>query len=245
MVEIIGHRGASDNAPENTLSSISEAWSQDADGVEVDVRLTKDLELVCIHDKTTLRTAGLDAEVSETTLNEIRRMDAGAWRGKEWVNEPIPLLTEVIELVPEEKKLFIEVKNGLRAIEPLHKILKNYKNKHNNIYIISFQEKVIEKIKEKIPTIKANLLISFDKTPNIEKNIIRDKIKNLRADGVGLQAHMQLTNSFILPFRENNSEVHVWTVDQPEQAKLYKEMGLNSITTNSPGSIKNYLLAVQ
>ena len=96
MIKVIGHRGASENAPENTLSSISEAWSQSADGVEVDVRLTKDLKLVCIHDKNTLRTSGKDALVKNTTLEDLRKMDFGAWRGKEWINEPIPVLEEVL-----------------------------------------------------------------------------------------------------------------------------------------------------
>ena len=100
MIKIIGHRGASENAPENTLSSISEAWSQLADGVEIDTRLTKDSALVCIHDKNTQRTAGQNAIVNETSLEELRKMDFGAWRGKEWMNEPIPLLSEVIELIP-------------------------------------------------------------------------------------------------------------------------------------------------
>ena len=104
MIKVIGHRGASENAPENTLSSISEAWSQSADGVEVDVRLTKDLKLVCIHDKNTLRTSGKDALVKNTTLEDLRKMDFGAWRGKEWINEPIPVLEEVIELIPKDMK---------------------------------------------------------------------------------------------------------------------------------------------
>ena len=58
MVRIIGHRGASDDAPENTISSIKEAFKQGADGVEVDVRITKDGKVICMHDKTTLRTTG-------------------------------------------------------------------------------------------------------------------------------------------------------------------------------------------
>ncbi|SVB31168.1 uncharacterized protein METZ01_LOCUS184022, partial [marine metagenome] len=83
-MEIIGHRGASETAPENTLSSISEAWSQAADGVEVDIRLTKDKIFVCMHDTNTLRTSGENALVSETNFEKLKKLDVGSWRGKEW-----------------------------------------------------------------------------------------------------------------------------------------------------------------
>ena len=243
MIKIIGHRGASENAPENTLSSISEAWSQLADGVEIDTRLTKDSALVCIHDTNTQRTAGQNAIVNETSLEELRKMDFGAWRGKEWMNEPIPLLSEVIELIPEEKKLFIEVKNNEEAVEPLTEILEDHKDKMSNISVISFNENVLKKIKEKFPDLTVNLLISFDKEKEVKSCDLAKKIKHMELDGLGLQSHMQLTQGFIEPILFEGKEVHVWTVDQPEEAKRYKELGLASITTNKPGQIKNHLLA--
>ena len=243
MVKIIAHRGASENAPENTLSSISEAWAQSADGVEVDIRMTKDSELVCIHDNNTLRTAGNDAIVEETNFRKLREMDVGAWRGKEWMNELIPLLSEVMDLIHEDKKLFIEVKNGIQAVQPLGEILENYSELHKNISVVSFNEEVITQIKQKFPDIKVNLLIAFDRDPDIKSSDLLKKLKQRNIDGTGLQSHMQLTKAFIDPIMEANKEVHVWTVDQPEQAKHYKEMGLHSITTNIPGSIKTYLLS--
>ena len=179
MIKIIGHRGASENAPENTLSSISEAWSQLADGVEIDTRLTKDSALVCIHDKNTQRTAGQNAIVNETSLEELRKMDFGAWRGKEWMDEPIPLLSEVIEFIPEEKKLFIEVKNNEEAVEPLTEILEDHKDKMRNISVMSFNENVLEEIKEKFPDLTVNLLISFDKEKEIKSCDLAKKIKHM------------------------------------------------------------------
>lgn len=243
MIKVIGHRGASENAPENTLSSISEAWSQAADGVEIDVRLTKDLKLVCIHDKNTLRTSGKDALVKNTTLEDLRKMDFGAWRGKEWINEPIPVLEEVIELVPKDKKLFIEVKNGRRAVKPIVDILQDYKEQQKNISIISFNEEVLLGVKEFLPNMTVNLLVSFEEEVGKQREQLLAKIRRSNIDGLGLQSHMQLTKGFLNPLLEENKKIHVWTVDQPEEAKRYQEMGLASVTTNRPGQIRNFLLA--
>ncbi len=243
MIEVIGHRGASENAPENTLSSISEAWSQSADGVEVDVRLTKDLKVVCIHDKNTLRTSGKDALVKDTNLEELRKMDFGAWRGKEWINEPIPLLQDVIELIPKDKKLFVEIKNGKNSIIPIVEILKEYKEHQDKISIISFKEEVLSGIKEYLPDMKVNLLIAFSEEAEKQKEGLLTNIKKLNIDGLSFQSHMQLTNSYLKSLVEENKNIHVWTVDQPEEAKRYQEMGLASVTTNRPGQIRDFLLA--
>ena len=113
MVKIIGHRGASDDAPENTISSIKEAFVQGADGVEVDIRLTKDKKVVCIHDKNTIRTTGLSLEVKNTNYGELKNLDAGGWKGTAWKDELIPSLEEVLKEVPLDKEIFIEVKTGL------------------------------------------------------------------------------------------------------------------------------------
>ena len=119
MVRIIGHRGASDDAPENTISSIKEAFRQGADGVEVDVRITKDGKVICIHDKNTLRTTGLSLDINEAKYDELQELDAGSWKSSAWLNEPIPLLDEALEEVPADKEIFIEVKTGLEIIDPL------------------------------------------------------------------------------------------------------------------------------
>src|SRR5512140_286258 len=78
---IIGHRGASRDAPENTLESFRLAWEQGADGIEADFRLTADGRIVCMHDETTGRTTGVNLNIADTALKELRRLDAGLWKG--------------------------------------------------------------------------------------------------------------------------------------------------------------------
>ena len=94
-VEIIAHRGASHLAPETTLASVMLGWQKNAD-VEIDVHLTKDNRIVVIHDETTKSTAEVELKVSETTAKELRQLDVGKYKGKEFAGEPIPFLEEVL-----------------------------------------------------------------------------------------------------------------------------------------------------
>ena len=84
---IIAHRGESYDAPENTLASINLAWKRDADGVEIDVKLTKDEKIVLIHDKTTLRTGDKYKRIASNNYNELLKIDVGKFKGNKWKNE--------------------------------------------------------------------------------------------------------------------------------------------------------------
>ena len=241
MVRIIGHRGASDDAPENTISSIKEAFRQGADGVEVDVRITKDGKVICIHDKNTLRTTGLSLDINEAKYDELQELDAGSWKSSAWLNEPIPLLDEALEEVPADKEIFIEVKTGLEIIEPLILLIQSSKIQQKNISVISFNDQVIKKIKLCLPNITANLLVAFDPSYNEEK--LPQLLENIGADGVGVQNHPKLTRSFVEKIKNLNKNTHVWTVNEGDEAKEYSLMGLSSITTNKPSHIRDCLSA--
>src|SRR5262245_65624278 len=103
-MEIIAHRGASHDAPENTLAAVRLAWEQGADAVEVDVQLSKDGKLVVIHDDNTKRSGGFARKVRAQTLDELRRLDVGRWKGKRWAGEKIPTLDVVLEAVRSEER---------------------------------------------------------------------------------------------------------------------------------------------
>src|SRR5438128_11840999 len=87
LPELIAHRGASHDAPENTLAAVQLAWQQHADAVEVDVRISRDGQLVVIHDDNTLRTGKAARKVSDETLAELRSLDVGRWKGRQWSGE--------------------------------------------------------------------------------------------------------------------------------------------------------------
>ena len=109
---IIAHRGESFNAPENTMAAINLAWERDAEAVEIDVQLSKDNELVVIHDMDTKRLTGIDKKVKDQTLAELKKLDVGSWKDITFKDERIPTLDEVLATVPTGKKLIVEIKSG-------------------------------------------------------------------------------------------------------------------------------------
>lgn len=127
--EIIAHRGASADAPENTLAALKLGFEQGADAGELDLHLSSDGKLVIIHDADTKRTAGVDRKVVEQTFDALRRLDVGAfgrWKDKGFA-ERIPTLDEALALVPADKKMVIEIKVGVEALGPLEQSLRRAK----------------------------------------------------------------------------------------------------------------------
>jgi glycerophosphoryl diester phosphodiesterase len=112
MHGIVAHRGASAEAPENTLASFKRAWELGAESSELDIRVTKDGKVVVIHDATTKRTSGgaADLVVAESTLVELRALDVGAWKDSRYKGERIPTLAEALDATPPGRMLFVEIK---------------------------------------------------------------------------------------------------------------------------------------
>jgi glycerophosphoryl diester phosphodiesterase len=123
-VEIIGHRGASHDAPENTLASIRLAWKQNADASETDVHLTKDGQIVVIHDFNTRRVGGRNRKVVDQTLAELKQLDVGRWKGEQWAGERIPTLAEYLAAIPDGKRLLIEIKCGPEIVPRLVQVIR-------------------------------------------------------------------------------------------------------------------------
>ena len=145
---VIAHRGESYDAPENTLAAVNLAWERDADAVEVDVHLTKDGKIVVIHDDNTLRTAHTYGPVSNQTLEELRRLDVGAYKGKQWAKEKIPTLGEVLDTVPAGKQLFIEIKGDARILTELKRVLENSSASVEQVIIVGKDLVAMETIKK-------------------------------------------------------------------------------------------------
>lgn len=124
MTEIVAHRGSRINRPENTLAAFEEAIRVGADGIELDVHLSKDGEIVVIHDETVDRTTNGSGLVKEMTLAELKELDAGIWFDTEYAGQTIPTLREVFELLEERQYqgcLNIELKTSVYPYKGIEK----------------------------------------------------------------------------------------------------------------------------
>ena len=102
----------------------------------MDVRLTKDNQIVCHHDKSCLRTSGNPITIKDSEYEELSKIDIGSWFGEEWKEETIPLLSEVLDLIPKKKEIYIEVKTGTEITDQLIKDIYQHKEKIKEISII-------------------------------------------------------------------------------------------------------------
>ncbi len=243
--KIIAHRGASSLAPENTLAAIQLAWEQSADGIEVDVHLSKDHRLVVMHDANTKRTTGRNWLVASHTLGELKTLDAGKWKHRKWAGEKIPVLEEILASLPANKTLTLEIKCGLEAIAPLQQVLKHARPPTGSVAIASFSLPVVREAKKNLPKIPAYWISNFKKkilgrgwSPKSDELI--KKADGL--DGLYLRACGAITPSLVCAVREAGLALHVWTVDSPAQAKRMIGLGVDSITTNRPGWLREKIL---
>ncbi len=245
MVEIIAHRGASEDAPENTLAAVQLAWEQNADAVEIDIRLSRDGFIVLHHDETTGRTAGLERFVADQTLDELRRLDAGAWKDARFRGERIPTLGEVLETVPAGKRLFIEVKCGPEIIPPLEQALARHAN---SVAVIAFSQATLGEIKKALPHVTAYLLSGFhqDSEPGALLPTATDLIRTAKTagfDGVNLSHNGPINAAFAQEVKDADLSLYVWTVDLDHDARRLIAAGVDGITTNRPGWLREQTLA--
>ena len=244
--EIVAHRGASHDAPENTLAAFNLAWEKGADSIEGDFWLTKDEEIVCTHDRRTERVADRNLRIAESTLEELRTLDVGSWKGPDWKGERIPTIGEVFATVPEGKRILIEIKCGPEILGPLEEAIATSGLQAEQMIIISFDADVVAGAKQKLPHLKAFWITDFEigeKTgkwkPSVDE--ILATLKRIDADGVDCKAHRVVDRGFVERLREADMELHVWTINDPSTAKRFRDLGVDSITTDRPGWIKEQL----
>lgn len=247
-LEIIAHRGASHEAPENTLPAVKLAWEKNADAVEIDVYLTRDGKIAVIHDRTTKRTGGKDKKVSEQTLAELKTLDVGKWKGKKGAKIVVPTLGEVLATVPRGKRLFIEIKCGAEILPELSRVIKKSKKKPEQIVLIGFSFELMKAVKQKFPRHRISWLCSFQKnkqtgvwSPTADKLIKKAKSANL--DGLGLSRGGPLDSKFVAEIKAARLELYVWTVNQGSLARQLKGMGVDGIITDRPEFLRKELAA--
>jgi glycerophosphoryl diester phosphodiesterase len=244
---IVAHRGASHDAPENTLAAFKLAVEQGADAFEADFFLTIDRHVICFHDKDTERIVGRKLSITQTPFDELRKMDVGSWQGSQWKGEPMPTLEEVLAAVPAGKSIFVELKSASEVVPFVAKAVKESSLSPDQVVIISFHEDAIAASKTLMPHIKAYWLTDFKKQEDgTIKPTAAEVIATLQRtgadalDGRAMPEHFD--SAFVQKLRDAGfDEFHVWTVDEPEVANFYRKLGVTSITTNRPGWLREQL----
>ncbi|WP_237226017.1 glycerophosphodiester phosphodiesterase [Rubinisphaera sp. JC750] len=248
---IVAHRGASHDAPENTLAAFELAWEQGADAIEGDFYLSSDGEIVCIHDKTTKRVSPNQPEltVAKATAAELRQLDVGSWKNPKYAGEKVPTLKEVLACIPDGKRIFVEVKCGPEIVPTLQKQLAASGLKDNQIVIIAFDRNVVTECRKTMPQYKCSWLTSYKQNGSQETwtptaDAVADTLQATNATGLGTHGNLQVIDEdFVKTVRDAGKEFHVWTVNDLDAAKRFVELGVDSITTDRPAHIRQALPA--
>lgn len=218
-MRIIAHRGARYEEPENTLRAIKRAFECGADAVEIDVRLSKDHEIVVIHDNTLERTTNGSGKVGEKTLNDLRSFDAGK-------GERIPVLSEVLLLA---KTLGIEVVIELKEVGMEKPVVQEIAEAEmeQSVTISSFFLHSLLKIKELVPAIKTGIILSS--LPLFPVKLALDA----RADII-FQKYPRLDREYIEEASRNEIAIYPWTINTLEDFEKVRELGVPGIVTDNP-----------
>lgn len=245
-VEIIAHRGASFDAPENTLASVRLAWEQDADAVEIDVYLSRDGQVVAIHDKTPKRYGGPDRPVAEMTWDELRSLDVGAWKAPQWKGERIPLLEEILPTIPERKRLFIEIKAGPEILPELKRVLAEAKRPARQTAIIGFSAETMRAARETLPDLQIYWIVRLKAEQEAavwERDVheLIAKAREIDVHGVDLGGSERIDAAFIEALKVANIPWYVWTINDPKEAERLCRLGCWGITTDRPGFLRREL----
>lgn len=250
-VEIVAHRGASYDAPENTMAATRLAWQQQADAVETDIYLGKDGKIIVFHDKTAKRTGGgRDVLIGDLTQAEARTLDAGGWKAPQFKGEKVPLLEEQIQSIPAGKRLLVEIKVGPEIVPELKRVFAATGGNERNITVISFNFDSLVEVRKQLPTLKTLWLVGHPapnakpaptaKPPPSVAEMIR-AAKTAKLTGLDLQHTWPLTPADVKAIREAGLELHVWTVNDVTVAKHWRDLGVASITTDRPAWLREQL----
>lgn len=229
---VFAHRGNSEHYPENTLAAIKSAlFATDAEGIEIDVYCTKDKQLVVIHDESLERTTTGKGYVSDHTYQQLQTLNAGD-------GEQIPTLSSVLDLMPDNKWLNIELKGEDTAIA-LESLLQQEKYKHwqsrAKLLISSFNHHLLLRIRKQFPDIKVGAL-----TASIPLGYAKFA-EELQAWSVHCDKQF-ISQAFVNDAKARRLKVFVYTVDSTKDIQKIKTLGADAIFSNDPQQAKTSLL---
>ncbi|MET9143865.1 MULTISPECIES: glycerophosphodiester phosphodiesterase [unclassified Streptomyces] len=265
-IQVVAHRGASEAAPEHTLAAYRTAIEDGADALECDVRLTADGHLVCVHDRRVNRTSNGRGAVSALELADLAALDFGSrhsrapWRGRDeepdWVVRPedpedtsVLTLERLLELVSDAGRrveLAIETKHPTRwagqVEERLLALLKRFGldaptvPADSPVRVMSFSARSLHRVRAASPTLPTVYLMQFV-SPRLRDGRLPAGVRIAGPSIRIVRGHP----GYVERLKAAGHQVHVWTVNDPEDVALCVDLGVDAIITNRPGPVLRQL----
>jgi glycerophosphoryl diester phosphodiesterase len=243
---IIAHRGASALAPENTIIAFKKAIESGADGIEFDVRLTKDEIPIVFHDATLKRVSNKAVHISKLYLEDLQRVQKiGEWfnrrfptkANEEFLKEKIPTLEELLNFLRDfQGKIYLEIKGTEKQTLVLsEKIKKIVESSHLSQQIVfkSFRLNAIKRLKEILPKARTAALFAPKIITLSRKTKIIQKATESSADEISIHYSLA-TEKFIRTAKASGFYVVIWTVDHPRWIQKALKTGIHALITNDP-----------
>ncbi|TLQ04656.1 glycerophosphodiester phosphodiesterase [Pediococcus stilesii] len=230
ITQIIAHRGSKGTRPENTLAAFNQAIDDGADGIETDVHLSSDGELIIIHDETVNRTTNGEGRVFDKTLIELKQLDAGAYFSEKYINERIPTLEEVVDLLDQRKYRGIfnlELKTDKIKYPGIeYKVYDFFKNRSIRFHLVysSFNPKTVSTMHKLQPDVEVASLFKIN-TKAARKFIRHKIIQEWHPSITWVRSHR-----FFLP----HVALRPWTVNSAEDIRYCCKKRFKGIITDYP-----------
>ncbi|TXS57768.1 glycerophosphodiester phosphodiesterase [Streptomyces sp. t39] len=255
-IQVVAHRGSSEDAPEHTLAAYRKAIEDGADALECDVRLTADGHLVCVHDRRVNRTSNGRGAVSALELADLAALDFGSWKdaaeSPDWKDPSLTsvlTLERLLELVADAGRrveLAVETKHPTRwagqVEERLLSLLGRFglaapaSPEESPVRVMSFSARSLHRIADAAPTIPTVYLTQFA-TRRVREGRLP---AGARAAGPGIRI-VRSHPGLVERLHAAGHQVHVWTVDDPGDVELCMRLGVEAIITNRPGQVLSQL----
>jgi glycerophosphoryl diester phosphodiesterase len=239
-ITVTAHRGFSGQAPENTPAAFQAAIAAGADMIELDVHLTRDNEVVVIHDDTLERTTNGKGHVAEKTLAKLKGLDAGSWFNSRFAAERIPTLAEVLEIARNRILVNIELKKGKNFPYTMEELadrtlaVVEKAGMTDQVLFSSFDPAAVNRIKEKAPRLPIALIVDKPwEKPEDPGGGVRYTTLNCRTTVLDQENIRRAHTAGI--------RVHVWTVNTKEAMEKFIALGVDGIITNHPDSLIDLL----
>jgi glycerophosphoryl diester phosphodiesterase len=251
-IKVIAHRGASEDAPEHTLSAYKQALDDGADALECDVRLTRDGHLVCVHDRRVDRTSNGRGVLSTLELAELSALDFGSWRDtwEDFEDPEVPdrdraeilTLRRLLEVVADHDRpveMAIETKHPTRYAGLVERrlvdMLDHFGWAHprlgrtSPVRVMSFSQLSLRRMRVLAPSVRTVFLM--ERVPlRFRDGTLPPGVRIAGPSIEVLQAHPR----YVERVQRHGHEVHVWTVDKDDDVALCRELGVDAIITNRP-----------